>query len=286
VHVFAVGAESYPDSVGRLNFCVEDADEFVQVIRESQRPLYQLGEIRVLTDARESDKFHRDIFESTVKQFAIRLKESQVQPTDLLLVFVAGHGVAYGREFFFIPPVPAIRSTTDKTAVRQHGIPWSVFRNLTESVGCRTVLFMDTCYSGNIAQAEESLIRTSSRVETEKAIMRQFRDVPAILFAATSEGQTAREDPITKHGLFTSFLLQGLRGAADGHSDDPLPAGHSQNEADGEVSLAEAIGYVAVSVRNRYRYQRPTYTPLTAQRFQLEPFVRVSQSVSVTDRHQ
>ena len=103
------------------------------------------------------------------------------------------------------------------------------------------------------------------------------------MFAATSEDQAAREDIQSKHGRFTTFLLEGLGGQADGSSVNPHLAGLPPAEPDGRVSLLETMGYVSRRVYEKWREQQPRYSPVSLIRFLNDPIIDVRQPTASQD---
>src|SRR5690606_10516156 len=127
---------------------------------------------------------------------------------DILVVFVSGHGQAYGSDYYFVPPHPDLTSDLDeqrrREVVERIGIPWSDLQALAE-INCRKLFLLDTCYSGNVTAAE-------------KGSARPLRQSQVMVFSATSENQLALAvNPVRPdHGLFTGFLLEACVGKADG----------------------------------------------------------------------
>jgi uncharacterized caspase-like protein len=70
-----------------------------------------------------------------------------------------------------------------------------------------------------------------------------------ISFNATSSGQISNAFPAKKHGLFTYYLLRGLKGDAD--ADD-----------DGWISVKETYNYVLNNVRRESRRLQSEQTPI------------------------
>jgi hypothetical protein len=82
----------------------------------------------------------------------------------------------------------------------------------------QSYVFLDSCFSGTASRAAEMLVRGT------RPTLMQLKDVEietgsVISLSATSAGQTSNAYADTEHGLFTYYLLKGLKGAADADED-------------------------------------------------------------------
>ena len=267
VHVLAIGANNYQGGL-KLNFCINDAQDFVKLIGESAGPHYKIGVVKILVDENEAGvgQFEKETFQKQLSQFARQIKQTPLKSNDMVMIFLAGLGEVVGKEYFFVPPVSEIKNLSQLAVLQRHSIPWSAFRGLIEEIpNCGKVFFLDTCYAGNIA-----------RLESEKARLRPLKNLNTVVFAATSEDHATREDELNRHGRFTAFLLDGLGGSADGSMVDPNLAGFPPVEPDGRVSLLETVGFVSRRVYEKWRNQQPKYTPVSLIRFLNDPIIDVA----------
>ncbi len=274
VHVLAVGANNYQGDL-RLNFCISDASDFVKLIGDSEGAHYKLGLVKLVVDdaSAGADRFEKSAFQKELSAFASQIKQTKLQSHDIVMIFVAGHGEVVGKEYYFVPPIAEIKNLSQLAVIQRHSIPWSAFRGFVEEIpSCGKAFFLDTCYSGNIAG-----------LESEKAKLRPLKNLNTVVFAATSEDQAAREDDQSKHGRFTTFLLEGLGGQADGSSVTPQLAGLPPAEPDGRVSLLETMGYVSRRVYEKWREQQPRYSPVSLIRFLNDPIIDVRQPTASQD---
>ncbi len=267
VHVLAIGANNYQGNL-KLNFCINDAQDFMKLIGDSAGPHYKIGVVKVIVDDKLADagQFEKENFQKQLSQFASQIKQTPLKSNDMVMIFLAGLGEVVGKEYFFVPPVNEIKNLSQLAVLQRHSIPWSAFRGLIEEIpNCGKVFFLDTCYAGNIA-----------RLESEKARLRPLKNLNTVVFAATTEDVSAREDDLNRHGRFTAFLLDGLGGSADGSTVDPNLAGFPPVEPDGRVSLLETVGFVSRRVYDKWRNQQPKYTPVSLIRFLNDPIIDVT----------
>ena len=142
----------------------------------------------------------------------------------LVLIYFAGHGqtetLANGERRGYI--VPADADTTDSFAT---AISMEKIRDLSRRIPAKHLYYaMDSCYSGlgltrGIA-LNPTTVQYAEKVTSRRAVQ---------MMTAGGEGEQAIE--IGGRGIFTSYLLEALEGAADAN-------------ADGYVSASEIGGFV------------------------------------------
>ncbi len=135
--------------------------------------------------------------------------EERLKPRDRLIVYFAGHGISRkqsGGSMGFLMPVDA---RPDKPISQGIEMAWFQ-RVIATEIKARHVLFIaDACYSG-LAIGHRGAPK-SSRVPGYVRMIAEGRMRGALV--AGTAGQEAHE--FRGHGLFTYYLLQGMRGAAD-----------------------------------------------------------------------
>ena len=216
LHILGLAvSKSYQEGL-QLAFPVDDAVAVEKALRTGMAGLYRPG---MVTRLYESDVDPQQLQES-LDQLG-----REVGPNDLLVVFVAGHGVAVDGHYYFIPPDPKITSLLPEqlAVIRERGISWAQFEQLV-SLPCRKLVLLDTCHAGNALLKQ----RPPSHM---KAALRRLKRHQMLVIAGSSPGEPAYELPRLGHGFFTSCLLDGLKGAADVRRD-------------GEIDVEEIGAYV------------------------------------------
>jgi len=100
----------------------------------------------------------------------------------------------------------------------------------------RMVLLMDCCYSGAVKSAQ-----FISKAPASKDFLTLLTEAKGRkLLASCDVQQLSQECPELGHGVFTHFLLEGLKGAAD-------------DDGDGFVDVGEAYKYVSKEVERYVR---------------------------------
>ena len=240
LHYLIIGVDQYSGAFKPLQFAVADAKAIEDLLKAGDGPHYKISDAtcRALFD---NDVSRRSVT-NAIDSFVTSLSASD--SNDLLLVYVAGHGAIVGDGFHFIPA-----DVTTRGQVTARGIPWSEFLRLA-AIPCRKIVLIDACKAGSAISTEAS----SGRL---KAAIRPLVDADMIVLSATQTNQNAYELKRLGHGVFTSSLLSGLSGRADGASD--------RDSRDGIVALREAAEFVARDVPrqllNEDLYQQPTIAP-------------------------
>ena len=125
---------------------------------------------------------------------------SKAQKGDMIVFSFSGHGFQGGL-------CPYDMKVDGANAIRYEDIQ----RIMRLSDATQKIIIADACYSGclRIAPSSGSGNRNDSNV---------------ILFLSSRNGETSKESLFMKNGVFTTYLLQGLRGAADSNRDRKISA--------------------------------------------------------------
>lgn len=166
------------------------------------------------------------------------------KPDDLVLIHFSGHGFQGadddgderdGVDEFFVL-WDTVDAAKEDTALRDDEFGDALDRIESQHV----VVFFDGCYSGGLSR---SLPSSARPVADKQDLFSDFSVEGRLVFSASSESQDAFESDELKHGIFSYYLLEGLRGAADATGD-------------GRVTAWELYEYVARTVPERARLER------------------------------
>ena len=250
LHLLILASNAYTEPLTKLTFPLDDARDLQGLLRTASGEHYKLASEHVMTNAQ--------ITPESVKTSVAEISESlkDARPEDLLVVFFAGHGMAYGKDYYYV--TTGVKDVTED-AVRADGIAWSNFDPLLE-VPCRKLFLLDTCRSGNLVSPGRWPEHLSKAVNDTKR-------GGALIFSATSEDQDAREGVGFQagpgfgggHGAFTASLLYGLSGTADGSLDGDT----DPHLVDRQVWISELTDFVAWDVyHSTGSKQIPTYASM------------------------
>lgn len=198
LHVVSVGVSEYDNPDYRLGFAAKDAGDFLGLLRRQEGRMYSAVRQHVLTD-KGADR-------AAIEAAFARLRE-QVAPQDTTMIFLAGHGINDGAgEYLFLP------RDAQLDRLRETGLSFRRIGDQLASLPGRTVMFVDTCHSGNIVgrlragQGQNHAAAVNELASSEKNI---------VVFASSTGGQLSLEDPAWGNGAFTKALLEGIDGKAD-----------------------------------------------------------------------
>ncbi len=220
MYVLGVGIDQYADPrVPQLDFSADDARAVRDVLQTRSSPLYDVVAAPLLINADVTPEKWRKALEDLTRQLIGR-----VGPDDLLVLFLAGHGLEDVRtkQYYF---VGHNFKMSDRGKSYEGCITWNDFRILAD-VPCRKLALIDTCHSGAIQPP---------RAENTKAAVRQLQDDVIFTVTASQGDQPAAESPTRKHGVFTVCLLDALEGKA-------ISAGQT------EITLNDVVRYVQQAV--------------------------------------
>jgi hypothetical protein len=198
LHVLALAIEKYRDGDLRLNYPKKDAEGLIQHLKTAGGKLFD--EIKVQT-----------LFDDTVRRGQIADAFGQlaatVQPEDVFVLYLAGHGVTDREDgnYYFLP---VDFRFTDEASVRQQALSNAFFQeNLAKIRAGKSLVLLDTCNSGSFQAAK------TRGIEEKTAMARLVKATGRATLMASSSAQVALEG-YQGHGVFTWVLIEGLKGKA------------------------------------------------------------------------
>jgi uncharacterized caspase-like protein/Flp pilus assembly protein TadD len=233
-----IGVGDYPGNTVDLKYPGADARSIKDLLISSAG--FPEDHVRLLTDdgAGESMATKQNIFGAIDQYLAPR-----VQPGHEIIIFLAGHGIVNGvgteAKSYFLPVDTDIQSkeTVARTAVDME----ELIIKLSALKASQFTLFYDACredpspgrgFKGN--QLTDVTARILTLVPTRE--QQQRRDAPtSVVFYACQIGERAFESQQLQHGVFTYYILRGLRELAD--------------RPDGRVEAGRLAGYLSENVR-------------------------------------
>lgn len=229
----AVGVAAYPAESLRLRFSADDARAVAEQIEHQRGGLYREVLVRLLPDAEATKPAVID---------GLQWLRRQVGQRDVALVFLAGHGVRdeYDDYFFLThdgDPLDPLGSALASDEIRK----------FLRTIAGKTVLFIDTCYSGALraGRGTPDSLPDIDRLANELA----DADSGVVVFSSSTGKELSLEHADWGHGAFTSALLEAVR---DGRAD------YTQS---GHVTIDELALYIDQCVRRLTDgRQHPTMT--------------------------
>lgn len=220
IFILSVGVSKYKDASMTLTYPDADATRFAEVVEHGARLLF--SEV-VRTDLLNENATRENI------TAAMNQIQTRARPQDVVIVFLAGHGITLEDAYFFIPHELVYNADEDIFA---QGMSQAEFLDFLAGVSARkTLLVLDTCGSGGLVDA------MSTRGMAEKrALALLAKSAGSFLIAASSDTQEALEATGLGHGLLTYALLQALNGLAD------------TSPRDGMITVMELLPFIQQQV--------------------------------------
>ena len=166
----------------------------------------------------------------------------RVGSDDTVLIFFSGHGAQRigGLEpGEYLCPVEADWYSLRSTAISDEELT-TALRAITAR---RVVVFLDACHSGGVSEPKDASLAMKAGL-SEVAYERLATGEGRVVIASCKPDEVSWELPGMRNGLFTHYLLEGLRGAA---ADD-----------DGVVRVFNLFDYVSQRVP-KHKPQHPLF---------------------------
>lgn len=227
LYVISLGCSKYQQSEFDLNFAEKDANDIVKYFSK--------------TDEFDNVFVNKLVNENVTKTKVKELKSfvKKVNENDVILLFIAGHGVLDADLNYYIAS-----HDMDFKKPQEKGIPIDFFDDLLDNTKClKKLMFIDACHSGEIDKSEV-IIDTTSEVSDADMVFRAvgntvknvndinsfelskiaFADIRksngSIVISSAGGGEFAMEGDEWSNGVFTYSLLRGLKtGEADLNQD-------------------------------------------------------------------
>jgi hypothetical protein len=196
--VVAAGVTHYRDNslTEGVKFAAADAQAVAASLKEKGAGLFGEVTVYALPDSQAT----RDNITKTVALAAGKMK-----PTDVFVLYLAGHGVAQDAKYYFIPWEARY---TSQDALLKQSLDQESLRKLLEVPAQKTLLLLDTCASG-------AYVSDSGRGPGEKAAVGRLAKITGRAVMAASATDKMALEGYHDHGVFTYALLEGLSKAAD-----------------------------------------------------------------------
>jgi uncharacterized caspase-like protein/tetratricopeptide (TPR) repeat protein len=223
-----IGVSNYKNlpAEGQLKFPHRDAEEFAAFLRSPQGGGFPSSQIKVLLNQEATLAAVRTALGTWLARSA--------EPEDSVYVFFAGHGVVEGDRDGYLLAHDSDPQNLYATALSVDELNKVISERLRTRL---VVLITDACHAGRLGLA--------SRGVEDKILVNRFLDEVGKTGQGVFRLLASRPDELSYedkrwgggHGVFTNFLLEGLRGRAD-------------RDGDGVVRAGELLDYLSEVVPN------------------------------------
>jgi len=215
--VVVAGVSEHSNPRYSLNYPAVDATAIAEMLEEKGAGIYEKVHVKVLNDK-----------DSTTPKIQSALNEiaGKIGKEDVLMMFIAGHGVrTKAGEYFFIT------HDANPVKLKETAFSWQAFEDLLRTMPARgVVLFADTCHSGDI-------VKPASRfASTDEMTQNLVKKSGVVVFVSSQGCEYSLESTEWGHGAFTYALLEAM-------------AGEANYQKDKVITMAELQLYVPTRVR-------------------------------------
>jgi len=234
-----IGISEYSNPlIKNLSYADRDARDFAEFLKTPAGGGFEPERMKIL--------LNKDATLQNVKQALYNFLRQTIDK-DLVIIYFAGHGA----------PEPAnpnnnylLTYDSDPNSLETTAFPmWDVNTALTRYIPSkRVIVFSDACHSGGISS---DLATRGVSLSGTNLINQYLSDLSkskegTIVFTASQAGEVSQELDKFGHGVFTYYLLQGMKGDADINNDYT-------------VTIGELMDYVEANVMRQTKgNQHPT----------------------------
>jgi len=209
-----VGIGHFTDSeIPGLNYTTSDATAFADALKDPSVGEFPANNVHVLTDEQATTK--------NIKE-QLNWIARHAGADDLVVIYVATHGTsrtqdtAGGANYLVTYDTQAYNGDNfDEDALYATAYPMVELANAvaTRMKALRTVVFLDTCYSGGAAGqgAPGATEKLSNTAPSEAMLTHMSLGTGRIVMTASENNEESLESNQLRHGYFTYYLLQALK---------------------------------------------------------------------------
>ena len=206
-----------------LKFPAKDAVDIVTVMKTMKGKLFKSVHATIFSDYSDQKPISTDIEDEL---YTLR----NATKNDTVMLFLAGHGVRLNdREYIFLTRNAKMRPNNSYRMSTV--LKWSKVIDAFRKINARRIVFLDTCYSGNVNATEMAKMGSDSEI---------------VIFSSSTGYETSQELDKLQNGIFTHAICKGLT-----HG---IPADMTK---DNEVDINELAAYVKTEVKRHNPEQTP-----------------------------
>jgi len=150
----------------------------------------------------------------------------KAESEDSFLIYFSGHGEPDSQHDMCL-----LFNNTRMDCLLPTSLNYSMIRKSIDASNCKkVVVILDCCYSGAASIKGNNL----------KEILARASGSGTIILSASSEFDVAKEDEKLEHGVFTHYLIEGLK------------SGSVEGDRNGDISLVDLYNYAHEKTTARY----------------------------------
>ncbi len=246
VHAVIIGINKYQDQkIPDLNFARADAEGVYQVLTDTERGRIPLDNVTLLLDEEATQRNIRSAIGTKIPRRA--------GENDMVYVFYAGHGSPVmdpksrfhdGMEKYLVP------ADAELDDLRATGISMDEIQKFFGWIESKQIMFfIDSCYSGEAGGRTFQHPHYKGRHLLSTEFLEDLAGEGRLVITACDVNEVSLETPDIGHGLFSYYLIEGLKGVAD-------------RDQDGLVTTHELYDYVYENVSEHARKMGGSMHPI------------------------
>ena len=225
LYVLAIGISSYMHGEDGLDYCHLDAGDFVDECKKQEHGFYGQVTTRLL---RNEEATRTRVLRS------LQWLAKQATQHDMVFIFMAAHGSKDDAGDAYL-----VCHDTEPDFLVGSGVRWTDFPASLHGMPFRTVMFVDTCYSGGHGAGHG---KGMARFQVDRDFTQAYKDLSSdvggmVVFASSTAAEVSWEHAKWQNGAFTEALLEGMAREA------------SHPRQVGEISDHELSRFVAARVK-------------------------------------
>ena len=214
LYILSIGISDYEKDDYDLNYADNDARSISEIFNNLGTEVYKdVNSVQLLN----SKANKRSILA------AFTNLSDKVKAKDMVLIFIASHGINNKGEFFILP------YDADLMQKPENVVSWKELTKTLSELPSNVVVMIDACHSGQLG------INLTKSVANNTEALRNASDDEngLVLMAAATGNESALEATTWEHGAFTLAILEGIKN------------GKADIKPDGTIYLRELDYYVS-----------------------------------------
>jgi hypothetical protein len=228
-HIWAIiiGINQY-QKAQNLRYAVNDAQAFKDYLKDF------VG----IPDERIFYLANQDATKSRIESLLGTTIKRKASKDDTVIIFYAGHGAVEpdpsnldgdGFEKYLLPHDADLEDLYS-TSISMNNIR-TIFMRIRSD---RLIFIADTCYSG--ASGGRTMMATKTRANLSDTFYERIsKGKGRVIISSCSANEISKEDDRLQHGIFSYYMLEGLKGQAD-------------QDGDGIITVSELFSYISRKV--------------------------------------
>ena len=197
-----VGIDKYQDKeINPLRFAVADVLALKEVLVDPMHGGFKPEKVRVLTN---DEATKGNILKGLTNWLPM------AEENDTVLIYYSGHGIEHNGESYLLPV------ETDLSIISAYGIRNRDFAEALDGIKANKVItILDSCHSGGVSASARAVGEKLDSSFYEPFIEASKEASGRVTLSSSGPDQQSYEWEEKGHGVFTYYLMEGMRGYAD-----------------------------------------------------------------------